>query len=73
MFIIIEMQTSKGQTTICPIITKTDLNEAYQAYYQILSAAAVSNVEQHTALILTETGNVVRCESFDHREVEEVE
>ena len=70
MYIIIEMQTNKEQTTLLPAITKSDLNEAYQSYYQILSAAAVSKVQRHTALILNEVGNVVRVESFEHTEAQ---
>lgn len=67
MFIVIEMQTNGGE--VATIINKyTDLNQAYQKYYTVLAAAAVSNVEVHTALILTETGGIVRAECFDRRE-----
>ncbi len=77
MFIVIEMQTNGGE--VATIINKyTDLNQAYQKYYTVLAAAAVSNVEVHTAVILTETGKVVASEHFAHEtkaetEVEEVE
>lgn len=77
MFIVIEMQTNGGK--VATIINRyTDLNQAYQKYYTVLAAAAVSNVEVHTAVILTETGKVVASEHFAHEtkaetEVEEVE
>lgn len=72
MFIVIEMQTNDGVTTVVtPIKTFTDINKAYEAYYQILSAAAVSSVPTHTAIILTERGDVVRVEHFEHVEAEE--
>lgn len=73
MFIVIEMQTNGGE--VATLINKyTDLNQAYQKYYTVLAAAAVSNVEVHTAIILTETGDVVRVEHFAHEKaVEEAE
>ena len=70
MFIVIEMQTNNGE--VGTIINKfDDINKAYQKYYQILSAAAVSSVPTHTAIILTERGDVVRVEHFEHVEAEE--
>lgn len=70
MFIVIEMQTNNGE--VGTIINKfDDINKAYQKYYQILSAAAVSSVPTHTAIILTERGDVVRVEHFEHNEVTE--
>ena len=69
MFIVIEMQTNNGTTAIVPPVTFDDINKAYQKYYQILSAAAVSSVPTHTAIILTERGDVVRVEHFEHNEV----
>lgn len=67
MFIVIEMQTNNGATTVVtPIKTFTDINEAYEEYYRILMYAAVSKLEVHTAMILTETGDVVRVEHFAH-------
>ena len=71
MYIVIEMQTNNGTTAIVPPVTFDDINKAYQKYYQILSAAAVSSVPTHTAIILTERGDVVRVEHFEHNEVEE--
>lgn len=68
MFIVIEMQTNNGATAIVPPSTHTDINVAYQKYYTILAAAAVSKVECHTAVILTETGQVVRSETFNHEQ-----
>lgn len=71
MFIVIEMQTNNGTTAIVPPVTFDDINKAYQKYYQVLSAAAVSSVPTHTAIILTERGDVVRVEHFEHNEVTE--
>lgn len=69
MFTIIELQTTgENTTTVTPIPAFSDIKLAYQKYYQVLSAAAVSSVEVHTAMIIDERGGVVRAESFDHRE-----
>lgn len=71
MYIVIEMQTNNGTTAIVPPVTFENINQAYQKYYQVLSAAAVSSVPTHTAIILTERGDVVRVEHFEHNEVTE--
>ena len=74
MYIVIELQTNNGATTVVtPIKTFTDINEAYEEYYRTLMYAAVSNVEVHTAIILTETGRVVASEHFAHETKAEVE
>lgn len=70
MYIVIELQTSKG-TTGNFVFSFADLADAWAKYHAILSAAAKSSVEVHAALILTETGGIVRAECFDRREVEE--
>ena len=70
MYIVIELQT----TTTTAVLTSTydDLSKAYQKFYTILAAAAVSSVPCHTAVILTETGQVVESKTFAHEtEVEE--
>lgn len=67
MYIVIELQTNGDKNT--HLIDKyTDNAKAVQKYFQILAAAAVSKVECHTAVILTETGRVVRSETFNHEQ-----
>lgn len=66
MYIVIEMQTN-GQTTAILSNAYTDKNTAYQQYHTILAAAAVSSVEVHTAVILSDEGFIEARESFDHR------
>ncbi len=73
MFIVIEMQTNDGATAIIPPSTHTDINVAYQKYYTILAAAAISSVETHTVMLVNETGAVIRCETFAHAHETEVE
>ena len=71
MYIVIELQT----TTSTAVLTSTydDLAKAYQKFYTILAAAAVSSVPCHTAVILTETGQVVESKTFAHAQETEVE
>ena len=66
MYIVTELQTN-GETTAVLNYTYTDKSTALQKYYTILSAAAVSQVEVHTAMIINEIGLVEYRESFDRR------
>lgn len=66
MYIVTELQTN-GETTAILNYTYTDKNIALQQYHTILAAAAVSQVEVHTAYIVNELGLVEYRESFDRR------
>lgn len=66
MYIVTELQTN-GETTAVLNYTYTDKNVALQKYHTILAAAAVSQVEVHTAMIINEIGFVEYRESFNHR------
>ena len=65
MFIVIELQTNNGEVGSF-VFKYTDLNEAYAKYHDILHYAAVSTIEVHTAIILSETGRTIACEHFAH-------
>jgi len=64
MYIVIELQTTDKTAVITS--TYDDLAKAYQKFYTICAAAAVSSVPCHTAVILTETGRVIASETFAH-------
>lgn len=66
MYIVIEMQTN-GTTTAVLNNAFTDRNLALQKYYTVLAAAAVSQVEVHTAILVDEFGNTHYQDSFDRR------
>ena len=66
MYIVIEMQTN-GETTAVLNTVFNDRNLALQKYYTILSAAAVSQVEIHTAMVVNEFGITEYRESFDRK------
>lgn len=70
MFIVIELQTNGGVTSTITTAYE-DENVAYQKFYQILSFAAVSTVEVHSACVMNEYCGILRSETFDHRTAEE--
>ena len=66
MFIVMEIQTSD---TVAPIVNSyADRNTAEQKYHQILSAAAVSEVPKHGAVMLTDEGTRLKSECYIHEE-----
>ena len=69
MYIVIEMQTNDGVTST---ITNAydDESLAFQKYHQILSFAAVSTIDVHTAVMMNEYGIMIRNEDFTHNSEE---
>lgn len=64
-YIVIELQTTGGTTSL-PTNTYSDRNQAESKFHEILKYAAVSQVEDHAAVMLTEDGRLVRQESYKH-------
>lgn len=64
-YIVIESQTNNGVTSTI-VNTYASFALAEQKYHLVLSAAAVSNVPIHSATMLTERGNLVKFECYDH-------
>lgn len=65
MYIVIELQTN-GNTTTNLVNAYDTRAEAEQKYHLILSAAAVSNVEIHAAVMLTAEGMVINSQAYHH-------
>ena len=65
-YIVIEIQAYKDGTTGILNDSYSELNAAWQKYYTILAAAAVSNVPVHTALIMTHDGRPIESKCFKH-------
>ena len=59
MYIIQEVQTTGNQTILAPAVQKESKNEAESVYYQVMAAAAISQVGIHTCIIYDEHGNNV--------------
>lgn len=65
MYIVIELQTTQGQTA--NIVTQKETkDEAMSAYHMILASAAVSSVEYHTAVVMDEHGRYLARECYEH-------
>jgi len=65
VYIVIEIQaTEESAATI--VNNYTDRNIAEQKYHQILSAASVSSVPVHSAVMLTGDGTRIKGETYRH-------
>lgn len=71
-FTVIEKQYNNGQPGTLATHYDTE-SAALAAYYTILSAAAVSVLEYHSAHIIRSDGIMIEGRVFDRREVEETE
>lgn len=65
MYIVIEIQKSNGEVSTIVNSYETS-NEAEAKFYQIMSVAAVSQLERHSASILTEDGNCYMTATYEH-------
>lgn len=65
-YIVIEIQTNAGTSAIVPPVLFTDRNAAEAQFHTMLAAAAVSAVEIHSVVMLTEDGRIVRTECYRH-------
>lgn len=65
MFAVIEIQ--KNGDAASPITTLfTDKDQAHSKYHQVLAAAAISQVPEHSAILISEEGNYMFHEKFIH-------
>ena len=65
MYIVIEIQVNNGKVSTLTYQYE-DLDHANAKYHAILAAAAVSEIEAHSAVILTAWGAMVKSECFRH-------
>ena len=56
MYIIQEIQTTAGTTSLLPAIQKETRAEAESSFYTICGAACISAVEKHAVTVYTEEG-----------------
>lgn len=71
MFTVIELQTNNGVTSVLTT-SFADVNQAYQKYHQVLSYAAVSELNIHTAIVVDERGYELKQEFYEHGNTPEV-
>lgn len=65
MYIVIELQKT-GETLSNLSYAYDQRDAAEQKYHQILSAAAVSEVDIHSAVLMLYDGTVIKRETYDH-------
>lgn len=71
MYIVIEIQKSNDSTVaIVPPASYADINQAESALHAALSAAAVSSVPVHSAIMIDDTGVWMKGETYYHGSVE---
>lgn len=64
MYIVLEIQTS---TTVATLVNSyEDRNQAESKYHQILTAAALSSVPKHSAVLMDEIGQTIKNETYIH-------
>lgn len=66
MYLVIELQTSNGQISTLNY-QYDDIRLAEQKYYLILSAAAVSTIDVHAAMIVDSKGTVLKNEYYERK------
>ena len=64
MYIVIEIQTSATVATL--VNSYDDRNQAESKYHQILTAAALSNVPKHSAVLMNDVGQTIKNETYIH-------
>lgn len=66
MYTIIELQTENGQTAVVTPITRETRDEAESEWHRIMSTAAMSTVDIHSAVILNEEGQIIKTGCYKH-------
>lgn len=64
MYAVLELQ--KDKTLAALVDTYLERPLAEQRYHTVLSYAAVSNVPVHTVLLISDEGNILKKDSYDH-------
>lgn len=68
MYIVLEIQTSNTVATI--VNSYEDRNQAESKYHQILTAAALSSVPKHSAVLMNDEGQTIKSETYIHEVTE---
>lgn len=72
MYIILEIQKmNSGSVAIVPPASYSDQNLAEQKYHNSLAAAAVSSVDVHSVVMLSDTGEWLNGKTYYHGHEEE--
>lgn len=67
MFIVLEIQKSNsGSVAIVPPASYEDRNNAEEKFHQSLAAAAVSNIDVHSVVLLSDKGEWLDGKTYYH-------
>lgn len=66
MFIVIEIQKTNESSVSTLVNSYTNRNDAESKYHAILTAASVSTVYEHSAVMLKDDGGFIKNESYFH-------
>lgn len=67
MYVIIELQkNTDGTVAVPPVHTANSFLEARSIFFSICATAAISQVPVHSVVLLSETGQELGLESFNH-------
>lgn len=66
MYVVVELQKSDDNTINSIVSTHQTLNDAESKFHQVLSYAAVSNVQLHSCVLLNEDAYTIKSESYSH-------
>ena len=69
-YVVVELQDN-GPSVANLVNSYESVNQAEQKYHQVLSAAAVSQVPVHSAVMLNSEGMYIKSESYKHIEESE--
>lgn len=64
MYIVLEIQTTSTVATL--VNAYEDCNQAESKYHQILTAAALSSVPKHSAVLMNDVGQTIKNETYIH-------
>ena len=65
-YMVIEIQKfANGTVAVPPIATYDSFFDAVSRYHSILATAAVSDVPVHSCVVLTDTGQEIRLDSYN--------
>lgn len=71
MYIVVELQTNDSGELGNLVWSFDKKEEAESKYYSVLSAAAMSNVPVHSAVVLDEQGSLINSHVFFHKTEED--
>lgn len=70
-YIVMEIQAPKEGTAVTLVTAHDTINNANTKYHAILSVAAESQVYNHSAVLLTSSGDYLKSEGYIHETVAE--